>query len=373
MKFTIESENLKQASTWTRAIAESIQTDRILGCVLLETEDSKVTFRSTDRHMEVECRMQAMTEQEGGATVSAKTLNDLARRMPDGSQLVFAHDPERLQLEILSNRTNARLPTFSRSAFPRMASEDYTGTFEIGSDQLKRLFEKSRTAACLDTTREYLCGLNLHVVDLGNERFLRCVATDGFMMAIVDQPAPEGLREMPTTVIPSKAAAEAIKIFTNSDEPVEVSFSEGKIRFKNRTASLASRLLNGKDYPNYPKLIPRENPLRLRADARSLKETLQRVAVVADRLERKVTFAISNGDLSVTVQDPALGLVTDQLPVDYPHPDFKIGFRLSHLLGFLDQIGDGQMEMRFKEASSAVRVTSESDQHVLYLLMPMAV
>ncbi len=373
MKFRIESQDLKRATSWTRSITERSQVDRILGCMLLETEPDSVTFRGTDRNMEVECKVAAQVEQGGGTTVSATTLNDFSRRLPDGAQVLFEHDPEKEQLAISSNRTNANLPTLPKSDFPRMASEDYNSTFSIEAGELGRLLEKARIAVCLDTSRDYLCGVNMHVADHEDGKLLRCVATDGFQMAIVDIQAPAGLEEMHSTIVPSKAAGEIIKIFSQGNEPVEVAFSEGKIRFANQWTSLSSRLLNGGSYPDYTRLIPHDNPLKLTVDAGLLKDALLRASAVADRPERSVVFEIEDGTLLMTVQDPAIGLVKEAVPVTFPHKKYSIGFKHGHLLSIIDQIGDGPVVMRFQTVPGAVRITADNESGLLFLLMPLKV
>ncbi len=370
MKFKIESQHLRQASTWTRSVTENIQTDRMLGCLLVEAGTDSIKFRSTDRNLEMECRIPAVCESTGSITVMAKTLNDFARRVPDGAQLYFEHDYEKSRLTITSNRTKATLPTLPSADFPQMASEDYTTSFEIGAETLGRLLEKSRIAVCQDPSRDYLCGVNMHVVRLEEGRFLRCIATDGFMMAIADTDVPEGLEEMPTTLIPTKAVGEAIKVFAHGGEPVQVSFSEGKIRFANQQASLSSRLLNKRDYPDYFKLIPNNNPHSLKVDSAMMKEALLRVSVVADRFERIVIFEIKEDILRMTVQDPQEGVITEELPVDFPLESYRIGFKIALMASIIDQVGEGELVIKCQPTPGAVKITGENDDNLLFLLMP---
>lgn len=373
MKFRMETQELKRAASWTRSITERSQVDRILGCVLLESEPGAVTFRGTDRNMEIQCRVEAQVEQNGATTVSATTLNDFARRLPDGSQVSFEHDAEEEQLRIFSNRTNANLPTLPAREFPRMASEEYGHSFRLEAEELGRLFERSRIAACQDPSRDYLCGVNMHVANDEEGKVLRCVATDGFQMAIISTEAPENLEEMPTTIVPSKAAGEIMRIFLRGNGPVEVAFTEGKIRFSNQSTSLSSRLLDGGRYPDYARLIPQNNPLKMTVDPGVLKDALLRVSVVADRPERSVAFEMEENSLQMTVQDPAVGQVKEVLPVDFPHPKYSIGFKHGHLLSIIDQIDDGNIVFRFQTEPGAVRITTEDDRGMLFLLMPLKV
>ena len=373
MKFRIESQDLKRAASWTRSVSERVQADRILGCVLLESEADAVKFRGTDRNIEIECRVDAQVEQNGETTVLATTLNDFARRLPDGSQVSFEHIANLEQLRISSNRTNANLPTLPARTFPRMASEEYDNSFSLNADELGRLFEKSKIAVCQDSSREYLCGVNMHLAAEEGRRLLRCVATDGFQMAIVETRAPENFEEMHTTIVPSKAAGEIIKIFLRGDGPVMVAFTDSKIRFSNQTVSLSSRLLDGGRFPNYASLIPQNNPLKLTVDPDMLRDALLRVSVVADRPERSVAFELEENSLQMTVQDPAVGLVKEVIPVDFPHGKYSVGFKHGHLLAIIDQIGDGNLVFRFQSEPGAVRITTDSDKSLLYLLMPLKV
>ena len=75
----------------------------------------------------------------------------------------------------------------------------------------------------------------------------------------------------------------------------------------------------------------------------------------------------------MTVQDPAVGQVKEVVPVDFPHPKYSIGFKHGHLLSIIDQIDDGNVVFRFQAEPGAVRITTENDRGMLYLLMPLKV
>ncbi len=375
MKFRIESRELKRVAGWTRAISEKSSRDIVLGFVLIEVAAGVATFRGTDRRIEIETRVDAHVESTGRALVSAEILNEFARRLPDGSQVTFEceqGDVERLSIH--SNRTRATFPMLPGDSFPRMSSDDFDATFSMEGEGLGRLFDRSQVAACLDESRQYLCGVFLDLAEQQGEnddgvRMLRGVATDGFRMSIAECVAPSGLTEMASVIIPLKTVSEVSRIFSSSASPVEVSVSEGKIRFSNQATTLTSRLVHG-SFPDYAKFIPRELPLTLTADPHEFREALLRVSVVAD-MDSAVLLELGNDRARLSVNERSVGRANEELDVTFPHPEYSAKFRCGHFLAFLDKLGDGPMAIELPAKPGSTLITTESDPGLTYLMMPM--
>ena len=64
-----------------------------------------------------------------------------------------------------------------------LAAGEFSHTFALAAEDLKRLIDKTRFAISTEETRYYLNGIYLHAAQRGKEQTLRAVATDGHRLA----------------------------------------------------------------------------------------------------------------------------------------------------------------------------------------------
>src|SRR3546814_1969435 len=86
MKATIERATLLKSLGHVQSVVECRNTIPILSNVLIEaTEDGGIRLMATDLDLQVNETVEASVTQAGATTVSAHTLFDLARQLPEGS------------------------------------------------------------------------------------------------------------------------------------------------------------------------------------------------------------------------------------------------------------------------------------------------
>jgi len=129
MKLSIERAALLKAVAQAQSVVERRNTIPILANVLIEAEGSDVSFRATDLDIEVVDKAPAMVERAGATTVSATTLHEIVRKLPDGAQVTLSADPTSGRLTVEAGRSNFSLATLPKEDFPVMASSEYTTNF----------------------------------------------------------------------------------------------------------------------------------------------------------------------------------------------------------------------------------------------------
>ena len=197
MKISIERGTLLKAVGQAQSVVERRNTIPILANVLIEAEGDTASFRATDLDIEVVDKCAAQVERAGATTVSAVTLHEIVRKLPDGALVSLADDGTSGRLEVNAGRSSFSLATLPREDFPVMTTTEYSANFSAPAKVLRRLFDKSKFAISTEETRYYLNGVYMHVADGEEGRALRCVATDGHRLARVDAPLPQGAENMP--------------------------------------------------------------------------------------------------------------------------------------------------------------------------------
>lgn len=372
MKISIERATLLKAVSHAQSVVERRNTIPILANVLIEAEGNDVRFRATDLDIEVVDKVEAMVERAGATTVSATTLNEIVRKLPDGAQVTLADDGTSGRLTIEAGRSNFSLATLPKEDFPVMATSEYTANFSAQASVLRRLFDKSKFAISTEETRYYLNGVYMHVSDSESGKVLRCVATDGHRLARIDADLPENASEMPGVIVPRKTVGELRKLLDDDDMQIAVSVSETKVRFATPEITLTSKVIDG-TFPDYTRVIPQGNTRKLEVDAADFAKAVDRVATVSSERSRAVKLSLDEDRLVLSVNAPDSGAAEEELAVAYGDERLEIGFNAKYLLEIANQVDRENAVFLFNSSGDPTLMREGNDTSAVYVVMPMRV
>jgi len=372
MRISIERAALLKAVSQAQSVVERRNTIPILGNVLIEAEGSDVTFRATDLDIEVVDKAPAQVSQAGATTVSAVTLHEIVRKLPDGALVTLWVDSATSMLTVEAGRSNFQLSTLPREDFPIMAAAQYGCSFTVPAPVLRRLFDKSKFAISTEETRYYLNGVYMHVAEGEDGRVLRCVATDGHRLARIDAELPAGADAMPGVIVPRKTVGELRKLLDDDEAQIAVSVSETKIRFATPVVTLTSKVIDG-TFPDYTRVIPAGNPKRLEVDASDFAKAVDRVATVSSERSRAVKLSMDDDRLVLSVNAPDSGAAQEELAVAYADEKLEIGFNAKYLLEIASQVDRENAVFMFNTSGDPTLMREGSDTSAVYVVMPMRV
>ncbi|MEQ9672829.1 MAG: DNA polymerase III subunit beta [Roseovarius indicus] len=372
MKLSIERGTLLKAVSQAQSVVERRNTIPILANVLIEAEGDTVQFRATDLDIEVVDKAPAKVERAGATTVSAVTLHEIIRKLPDGALVTLTDDGASGRMSVEAGRSNFSLATLPREDFPVMASSEYTCNFTADAPVLRRLFDKSKFAISTEETRYYLNGDYKHVADGDGGQVLRCVATDGHRLARIDADLPEGAADMPGVIVPRKTVGELRKLLDDDEATIAVSVSETKVRFATPDITLTSKVIDG-TFPDYTRVIPTGNTRRLEVDASEFAQAVDRVATVSSERSRAVKLALDEDRLVLSVNAPDSGNAEEELAVAYGDDHLEIGFNAKYLLEIASQVDRENAVFLFNSSGDPTLMREGNDTSAVYVVMPMRV
>jgi DNA polymerase-3 subunit beta len=370
MKATIERATLLKGLGHVHSVVERRNTIPILSNVLIEAgEEGALRLMATDLDLQVNETVEADVSEPGATTVSAHTLFDIVRKMPEGSQVELIAAEGRMQVN--AGRARFTLATLPRDDFPVIAEGDLPTSFELPAATLRQIIDKTRFAISTEETRYYLNGIYFHVSDEA-QPVLKAAATDGHRLARVTVPRPDGAQGMPGVIIPRKCVTELRKLLDEVDGTVQASLSESKIRFGLGNAVLTSKLIDG-TFPDYSRVIPTANDKLLKLDPRSLEEGVDRVSTIASERTRAVKLSLDRDRVTLSVTSPENGTASEEVSADYAADGLEIGFNARYLLDILGQIEGDTMEVHLADAAAPTLIRENDKAPALYVLMPMRV
>ncbi len=368
MRVTIERQAFLRALTHVQSVVERRNTIPILSNVLVQAANGKVKLSATDLDIEIVESVVADVARDGAATVPAHMLYDIVRKLPDGAQLELDQAADKTRVTITAGKSKFALQALPSEDFPDLASGEFPHNFELGAEALKTLIEKTRFAISTEETRYYLNGIYMHEAQ-GN---LRAVATDGHRLAQSEAPLPDGAAGFAGIIVPRKTVLEVVKLLEGIEGDVSISLSSAKMRFNIGDLVLTSKLIDG-TFPDYERVIPRNNDKILEIDTKQFSQAVDRVSTISLEKSRAVKMSVGEGRLSLIVNNPDSGSAEEELVVEYDAAPIEIGFNARYLLDVAAQVKSENMRFELQDSGSPTVVRDAGDKQSLYVLMPMRV
>ncbi|WP_310618362.1 DNA polymerase III subunit beta [Flexibacterium corallicola] len=372
MKATLERTELLKSLAHVHRVVERRNTIPILSNVMLQAEGGDLKLKATDLDLEVTETISAVVETPGATTVPAHMIYEITRKLPEGSQVVLETSEDNSTMEIRAGRSKFSLQILPVTDFPDLTAGEFSNSFKTTAGNIRRLTDCTQFAISTEETRYYLNGIYMHTIENGEGLQFRAVATDGHRLAQAEMPSPEGAQGMPGIIVPRKTVGEIQKLFEDPEAEVQVEISETKIRFTIGSVVLTSKLIDG-SFPDYDRVIPKNNDKELLVDRDVFKAAVDRVSTIASERGRAVKLSLSEGKLVLTVTNPDSGTATEELAVEYDSDDMEIGFNSKYLLDIAAQLESDGALFRLADSGSPTLVQESGETDALYVLMPMRV
>lgn len=372
MRVTIERSVLLKSLGHVHRVVERRNTIPILSNVLLKAEDNQLHLKATDLDLEIFEKAPAMVEQAGATTVPAHMLHDIVRKLPEGSEVQLATNEDGNSIAINAGKSRFSLQMLPDTDFPDITAGEFSHTFRLPATALKELVDQTQFAISTEETRYYLNGIYFHTVEDDGDLVLRAVATDGHRLARAQCEAPDGSHGMPGIIIPKKAVGEIQKLVEDPDATVNFELSDTKIRLTVGDVIMTSKLIDG-TFPDYNRVIPEGNDKELKMDRASFSQAVDRVSTISSERGKAVKLALSDGQITLSVNNPESGSATEELAVEYSSEAMDIGFNSRYLLDISSQLQDEDAIFLLSDSGSPTLIRDSSNSGALYVLMPMRV
>jgi DNA polymerase-3 subunit beta len=378
MKIKVERSALMKALSHVQNVVERRNTIPILANVLIRAKDGALTLAATDMEIAAVEQVAAEVQRNGATTAPAATLYEIVRKLPEGAVIELDHPGGDAQLALRAGRYATSLVCLPVEDFPALQEGTLPHRFSLKAGVLRDLVDRTRFAISTEETRYYLNGIYLHVAESEGAPVLRAVATDGHRLARVEEELPEGASGMPGVIVPRKAVLELRKLLDDipGQDLVEIALSDTKIRFGFGAVTLTSKLIDG-TFPDYDRVIPRDNDKLLRIAKKDFAEAVDRVAAISSERSRPVKMAIAKQGMTLSAASPEQGTASEEIDADrleYDSGPMEIGFQARYLRDITDQMADSvRVEFKFHDGAAPTLIRAEGDPRAVYVLMPMRV
>ncbi len=367
MKITLSRGALLKPLTYVSSVVEKRQTLPILSNVLIQSDGkNRLSLTGTDLEVEVITYCENSKADAGDLTINARKLFDITRALPEDSEITLTTE-DNGKVIIRSGKSRFTVQTLPVDDFPKIETEQWNQVWKLPANVFKQALARTAFAMAQQDVRFYLNGL---LLDSDSEK-LKTVATDGHRLAKTECIlASRSTEAVIQAIVPRKAITELNHIIEDTDNEITVSFNQNHIRVELDSVIFTSKLIDGR-FPDYEKVIPKNQDKSLIINRQELQNTLNRAAILTNEKFRGVRLIVTKGTMSVSANNPDQEEAFDEINIEYNGENVEIGFNVGYMLEALNAIDSEKIEMLLSDANSSGTIRAPGDEDTVYIVMPM--
>ena len=362
MKLRVNRQELAEAMAAVGSVAASRTTKPILQCVLVRARADHAEFEATD--LEIGLRYlvtQVEVETEGEVLVAAEKLGAIARELADE---VVEIEAEESVCHVRGADSHFQISAQDTSEFPAVTLGPGQSDFEISSEVLRQLAERTALAAARENTRYAING----VLWEKSGEVLKLVATDGRRLAHAVGKLVSGSKAEASAIVPSKAMALFQRILGDREETVGVRMLSNQILLSSPRVMVSTALVEG-NFPKYQDVIPADNDKKAVFKVAEILSAVRQAALLTNEEARGVRFSFSGEELALSSRAPQEGEARITRAIPYTGEPVEIGFNPHFLIDVLRVVHTDEVTFEMKEPTRPGVLKVGED--FLYVIMPV--
>ena len=371
MEFTINRDAFLKSLGHANGIIERKTTLPILSNILIEAKESEIKITATDLDI---IYFEKITPQEikkeGSTTTSANILYDILRKLEPNAKVELTLLAAN-KLKLVSGNSKFNLLCIPSDNFPLSEENINQENFEISSQKLLKLLNKTKISISNDETRHYLNGIYLHKIKSENKSFLCGVATDSHRLSSSSIEI-DANTHIESIILPKKTIFQLISLLEQSNNPIKIVNNKSKIKFEMGMGALVSKVIDGR-FPDYNKVIPKDNDKILEIKLSEFKNSIERVSTVSSDRKEGLKMFISRDNVQLTVNNPNSGEGVESINAKFNSDDLNICFNSRYLSDIASQIENESIVINLKDPGSPVLIRDFLDKNSFHVVMPMKI
>jgi len=364
MHIKVRREDLLKPLGIVAGVVERRQTLPILSNILLRFDGKELTLTGTDLEVEVSARVPGVGGDSGEITVPARKLHDICRALPADVDIDISLEKDKALIK--SGKSRFRLLTMSAGDFPSIETAQWSNTVSLPQKQLRWLLEKTMFCMAQQDVRYYLNGLLFEI----GPKHLRTVATDGHRLSFAETDVSSSIKEEKQVILPRKGVLEMTRFLESVDELVKVQIGANHMRASLKGFTFTSKLIDGR-FPDYHKVIPKNQSKRVLVKRDIFRETLNRAAILSNEKYRGVRFGLGKGVMTITAHNPEQEEAQEEMQISYDSEELEIGFNVNYISEAVAALEAEEVEFALNDPNSSCLLRVPGNDKNLYVVMPM--
>ena len=365
MKFTCERALIMKEIGNAYEIISLRNTVSILANVYFRVALGKLIIRATDLKVFYESSINIDSVVDGAVTVFCDKLHNILRALPDGEIEFTTSENNTLTIRPLFKNISFNLKGISTEKYPAFDKPNAESFFSFPRKDFLDLISKTLFAVSTDETRYFMNGVLLEK----KQDLLKMVATDGRRLALAHKRADNTVSDFEGIIVPPKIL-NVVKRQVSKEGEFLLAISEKNIFIQYANTYLSSNLIDAQ-FPNYDRVIPKNQEKSLNVIKKDLEEGLKRVSLLVEQKSRRIYLEISSNKIIVRSSEGDIGTAQEELSCDYDGINMTLAINYSYLLDPLYEMESEKVTIEFTDPGKAISLKPIPEKNYFHIIMPM--
>ena len=371
MKFICTRENLLLALDGVGGAAGKQVNLPILLNILIQADDAKVSFASTNLEIAIRAVVRAKVEEQGSFTVPAKTLADYAHLLSDEQVEISVSGNE---LQISCGNSSTKMKGAPAADFPVLPDVEDGNAYGILVEPFREALAKTVVAAAKNDIRPELSGVYFGFFT-DRHPGLAIAATDSYRLAEKKLSVAQG-DAAHVCIVPARTVYEMARLLgfdrgEAGESQARLSFGGSQLLLRYGNFELTSRLIDG-TYPDYAQIIPSSFKTTAVFPADVMTNRIKAASLFSTTGVNAVSFDLNASEQNVGVSSVSTQKGEHSSSVDAEVSGEENSILLNHryvLDGLAHMAGD--VELCVNSADSPCLLREKGKDDYVYIVMPI--
>ena len=364
MEIEVTQEKLSKALNTVSRVAGNRSTLPVLNNVLIRVDEKKVSLTTTNLDMAVVDYLPVSSAKDGVVTVPARLLAEFVSNLPRGE--VIKINAKDTKVTVSAGKYTSVVNGTLADDFPELPEIDESKAvvFKLGVDDFKTALNQVVIASSNDLTRPALTGVCFNTID-GE---LAIAATDGYRLA--EKKLVDKVESEVSAIVPTNSLQEVMRSISDDMDEVEISFSDDLVRFRLGEVEIISKLIDA-SFPDYRKLIPRDNDIEITIKRDELMRVTKLAALFAKGVGGSIVCeAKDSGVFSVKSVANEFGENDSEIETSVDK-NGKVTLNSRFLIDALNSLEEDEIIFKFADRIAPVLLENKKSKNYTHIVMPL--
>lgn len=365
MEIEVSQSKLAKALNNVSRIATGKVTLPVLNNVLIRVEKNKVSLVTTNLDMAIVDFLPVSDSKDGVITVPAKLLAEFISNLPRNEKIKIT--VKDYKITVTAGKYSSSINGTSADDFPELPeiNEKNAVIFKMGIDEFKNGVNQVAIASSSDLTRPALTGVYFNTYD----KTLAIAATDGYRLA--EKKLVKNVQSDISVIVPASSLQEVLRSIDDSMEEIEISFNDDLVRFRLGEVEIISKLIDA-SYPDYKRLIPKDNNIKLDVDREELIRVTKLAALFARRSASGSIVCEAKKPDVFSVRSVASELGENDSTIETKvEEEGKISLNSRFLSDALNVLNAKTITLEFANSVSPIILKNKNSNDYTHIIMPL--
>jgi len=351
----------------------------ILAGLKLDIEGSQLRLQATDLERAVRCEIPI--ENKGGdesIVLNGAVFNQIAAHLPADERIsLTSKADDGTSILVRCGEVTFDLTTLPADDYPEISPLQSAKTGTVSIAQFQRGLNQTVFAAkkAGQTTRLNLTGVNLVL----KSDHLKLVTTDGYRLAMKTVEIAD-TQEEGEFLIDASVLADLDRVLSQLQaDTVDIYKGEGQLFFHAAGVTFMARTI-AEEFPDFDRVIPKNNEISLVFDRKTLLEALQRIEITAAEDSGAISLKATPGESAVVIASSSRdkGEAEERVRLlNVPSEGIEISFNASLVIDGLKHLAADEVGLWLAAPLQAALMEPAgekipaSDHGFIYVCMPV--